>query len=102
MNDLIFMNIFQSNCKLGENVLCLLLIQMILSKRFCIIWQVTSILELSDNMDFAANLEEVSYIKHVIALLASLLGFNFWDSEIICFWKIVLRGYCFYNNLDTE
>ena len=37
VNDLLFVNIFHSNCKLGENVLCLLLIQMPLSKRFCII-----------------------------------------------------------------
>ena len=53
-------------------------------------------------MDFAANLEKVSYIKHVFALLASLLGFNFWDGEIICFRVIVLCWYGFDYYLYTE
>ena len=75
---------------------------MILTERFKVISQVASLLILSDDVDFAVNLEVVDYSKHVFALWTSLLGFDFWDRKMGFFIVVVRSWNSFDDNLDTE
>ena len=76
VNDLFHVNVFQPNCHLEENLLCLLLWQIFKAKCFRVIRQVASRFILGDYMDFTVSLEEVKYSKNVVALLTDILGFG--------------------------